>query len=114
MAGGWLGVTGVAGVRGWRKLRTLLVRTLDVRHGYTTFLVNVVQSLTGPCCTVAKIDLSKRMSAFVTASVVLAVSAICPPTNFTTQFERTGNFNLTAFMGTRWYVQQQVRLVLEH
>ena len=46
-----------------------------------------------------------------------AVKAIstptCPPRNFSTQFERSRDFDLDAFIGARWYVQQQMACDLE-
>lgn len=43
-----------------------------------------------------------------------AVKAMtCPPTNFTTQFEKSGNFNLTSFIQAKWFVQQQFECGLE-
>ena len=40
-------------------------------------------------------------------------AATCPPSNFTTQFERSGAFNLSTFISARWYVQQQMEGGLE-
>ena len=37
----------------------------------------------------------------------------CPPRNFTIQFDRSRDFDLDAFIGARWYVQQQMECALE-
>merc|ERR1712086_632145 len=47
-------------------------------------------------------------------AILGSVSALsCPPANFTTPFEINANFNLTAFISARWYVQQQMECGLE-
>ena len=56
------------------------------------------------------------LSALTASTYLLAVTfahAACPPTNFTTQFERSQNFNLSAFISARWFVQQQMECSLE-